>query len=76
MKEKNISFEEALSRLEEIVKELESGNAALDKSLDIFEEGVGLVKLCGKKLDEAEQRIVALTKNADGGYDEKPFGAD
>ena len=62
---KNISFEEALGRLEEIVKVLENGTAELDKSLDMFEEGISLVKLCTGKLDEAEQRIALLTKNSD-----------
>lgn len=76
MDNKNITFEEALSRLEEIVKELENGTAALDKSLDMFEEGVALVKLCSGTLDEAEKRISILTKNSDGGYDEKPFEND
>ncbi len=70
---KKLSFEEALSRLEEIVKELENGTAELDKSLDMFEEGIKLVKLCTAKLDDAEQRIALLTKNGDGEYDEKPF---
>lgn len=74
--EKKISFEEALSRLEEIVKELENGTAELDKSLDMFEEGIKLVKLCTSKLDVAEQRIALLTKNEDGDYGEKPFGYD
>lgn len=76
MAEKKISFEQALSRLEEIVKELENGTAELDKSLDMFEEGIKLVKLCSSKLDDAEQRIAILTKNSEGGYDEEPFGSD
>jgi exodeoxyribonuclease VII small subunit len=76
MAEKKISFEQALSRLEEIVKELENGTAELDKSLDMFEEGIKLVKLCSSKLDDAEQRISILTKNSEGGYEEKPFGSD
>ena len=73
---KNISFETALTRLEEIVKELENGSAELDKSLDMFEEGIKLVKLCTYKLDDAERRISILTKNSEGSYDEKPFGSD
>ncbi len=73
METKDIKFEEALSRLEEIVRELENGTAELDKSLDMFEEGVALVKLCSGKLDEAEKRINILINNGNGGYDEKPF---
>ena len=76
MAEKKISFEQALSRLEEIVKELENCTAELDKSIDMFEEGIKLVKLCSSKLDDAEQRISILTKNSEGGYEEKPFGSD
>lgn len=76
MNESKITFEEALSRLEEIVKELENGSAMLDKSLEIFEEGVSLVKLCTSKLDEAEQRVSVLMRNENGGYDERPFGTD
>jgi exodeoxyribonuclease VII small subunit len=57
----DVSFEEAMARLEEIVKYLESGNAPLDKSLEVFEEGVSLVKLCNKKLDSAEQKVRFLT---------------
>ncbi len=72
-KKNDITFESALMRLEEIVKALESGTAALDASLDMFEEGVALVKLCSSRLDDAEKRISALNKNADGGYDERPF---
>lgn len=73
---KKVSFEEALRRLEEIVKELEGGNTPLDKSLDIFEEGIKLVKLCTSRLDEAEKKITVLTKNGIGEYDEKPFAND
>lgn len=71
--EKKLSFEEALTRLEEIVRSLENGGAPLDRSLSMFEEGIGLVNLCGKHLDEAEQKIAVLLKNDNGEYDEQPF---
>lgn len=74
--EKKLTFEEALGRLEEIVRSLENGGAKLEDSLSLFEEGVGLVKLCGKRLDEAEQKIALLIKNEDGSYDERPFEAN
>ena len=51
-----ITFEAAMTRLEEIVRALEGGNAPLDTSLALFEEGVSLVKFCNQKLDAAEQR--------------------
>lgn len=60
MENKDIAFEAALARLEEIVRALDSGAAPLDESLALFEEGVGLVKLCSAKLDGAEQRVKIL----------------
>ena len=66
MNENEMTFEAALARLEEIVRRLESGSAPLDESLALFEEGVGLVKLCNARLDSAEQKVRLLTKNPDG----------
>ena len=73
MDETKMSFEEALARLEEIVRALESGNAPLDASLTMFEEGISLVKYCSGKLDTAEQKIRILTKQQDGSYEEDDF---
>lgn len=67
------SFEQSLARLEEIVKLLERGDAPLAESLGLFEEGAGLIKSCGKLLDEAEQKVVQLRKSADGSPEELPF---
>lgn len=67
------SFEKNLARLEEIVKLLERGDAALAESLGLFEEGAGLVKDCTRLLDEAEQRVVQLRKGGDGTPEELPF---
>ena len=64
--EKDMTFESAIARLEEIVRLLESGSAPLDESLALFEEGVGLVKLCNARLDSAEQKVRLLSKNPDG----------
>ena len=61
-----LSFEEALARLEETVRLLESGNVPLDDSLALFEEGIALVRLCNGKLDAAEQKVVKLKLNGDG----------
>ena len=69
----NITFEQALARLEEIVRMLESGSAPLDKSLELFEEGVKLVKMCNSQLDNVEQRIKILSKNESGDMTEKDF---
>ncbi len=76
METKNISFEKGLARLEEIIKLLENGEIQLDKSLELFEEGVSLVKICGTQLDEAEKKISIIMKNGDSSYEKKPFGED
>lgn len=67
------TFEQSLSRLEEIVRLLERGDAPLGESLGLFEEGAGLVKACSKLLDEAEQKVVQLRKGPDGAPEELPF---
>ena len=67
------SFEENITRLEEIVGALEKGDAQLADSLKLFEEGTKLVNECGKLLDEAEQKVVKLSKGADGAPVESEF---
>lgn len=62
----DIKFEDALQRLEQIVDQLETGNLALEDSLKVFEEGVGLARRCAKYLDDAEKRIEALTRDENG----------
>ena len=71
--EKKMSFEEALSRLEEIVRAMENGSAKLDESLALFEEGVGLVKFCTAERGNAEQRVKILQAGEDGNLAEKDF---
>ncbi len=61
-----ITFEAAMARLEEIVRALEGGNAPLDASLALFEEGVSLVKFCNQKLDAAEQKVKILQRGENG----------
>ena len=61
-----IKFEKAMSRLEEIVEELEKGDLDIDKSLQIFEEGIKMSRICSKKLAEAEAKIEKLTKDKKG----------
>ncbi len=58
------SLEEALDRLEEITRSLEGGEIELDRSLDLYEEGVRLVRLAEEAIREAETRIERL--NSDG----------
>ncbi|MBQ8404156.1 MAG: exodeoxyribonuclease VII small subunit [Clostridia bacterium] len=73
MAENKMTFESALARLEEIVRAMESGSAALDSSLALFEEGIGLVKFCTKALDTAEQKVKILQKDENGEMAEAPF---
>lgn len=73
MAAKKLSFEEKLSRLEEIVAVLEKGDAPLADSLRLFEEGTKLVNACSTELDKAEQQVVKLMKGPDGAPVELPF---
>ncbi len=73
MSEQNLSFELSLRRIEEIVKSLETGSAALDESMKLFEEGTALIRRCGELLDKAEQQVVRLKKGPDGEPQELPF---
>lgn len=73
MATKKRSFEDSVTRLDEIVRQLEKGDSPLADSLKLFEEGAALVKSCQKQLDEAEQTVVKLRKAADGSPEETPF---
>lgn len=73
MAEKKLSFEESLTRLEEIVRHLERGDMPLEDSLKLFEEGNKLLVNCGKMLDNAEQKVVKLKKGADRAPVELPL---
>jgi len=66
-------FETALSRLDEIVASLENGSARLEDSLRLFEEGVGIIRICNGKLEQAEQKVKILVSNKSGEYDEQNF---
>jgi len=67
-KEKNQTFEDALSRLETLVEKMESGDGTLEQSLDWFEEGMRLIKSCRQELESAEQKVKELIKNSKGDY--------
>ena len=73
MAEKEMSFEQSLARLDEIVRHLEKGDLPLSDSLTLFEEGTGLLKRCNALLDEAEQLVVKLRKGEDRAPVELPF---
>ena len=61
MAAKQPTYEEAISRLEQIVAKLESGQCTLDESLKLFEEGTKLTAFCSRSLKSAEQTIIKLT---------------
>ena len=73
MTKKEPTFEQALARLDEIVRLLEKGEAPLAESLSLFEEGTKLIALCGGQLESAEQKVVKLRKTEDGTPEELPF---
>lgn len=62
----NLTFEEAMARLEEIVRLLESGELNLDETVMLYEEGQRLRQFCEQKLNEAEKRIKMVTLADDG----------
>lgn len=66
MKQESKTFEQSLSRLEEIVKQMENGDVALEEALSLFEEGTALFGSCNKLLDNAELKVTQMTKGADG----------
>jgi exodeoxyribonuclease VII small subunit len=66
-----LTYEQALERLEAIVKRLEAGNLPLDESLRLFEEGDRLGKVCSRRLNEAELRIERLV-GASGRTEDMP----
>ncbi|MDD6275117.1 MAG: exodeoxyribonuclease VII small subunit [Clostridiaceae bacterium] len=75
MEEKKMTFEQALARLEEIVALLEKGDAPLDQSLELYEEGAALVRRCNTALEQAERRVTILMKDQEGTVTEQVFDA-
>ena len=73
MQNKDINFEKAMERLEQITQELSREGITLEESLVLYEEGVALARVCNKKLDETERKIKILQISEDGEIDEKDF---
>ncbi len=69
-------FESAIAELETIVKRLEDGDLALEKSLELFERGVQLSRFCHAQLEEAERRVEILTERGDVKPAPAALGAD
>tara|TARA_B100000700_G_scaffold188446_1_gene207616 strand:- start:185 stop:415 length:231 start_codon:yes stop_codon:yes gene_type:complete len=65
-KDKQSSFETALKQLETVVKQMESGDASLEQSLEWFEEGMDLIKYCQGQLKDAEQTVQELIQKSTG----------
>ncbi len=66
MNEKNQTFENSITRLEQIVRTLERGDTALEESLKLFQEGTELVRSCQTLLDEAELQVKKIHAGPDG----------
>ncbi len=64
-KKENISFEDAIIKLEDIVTKLEKGEVSLEDSLKLFEEGCKLSGVCSKLLDTAEQKVLLYSKSTE-----------
>ena len=71
---KELKFEAAIERLEKIVEEMEGGELPLEKTMEHFEEGMGLVRACTEKLNEVERKIELLVEK-DGELTTEPFEA-
>ena len=70
-KKKNFDFEQAFKQLEDVVNKLESGQTTLEKSLELFEEGIKLTEICRTKLDNADQKIKELIKKSNNSFELK-----
>ena len=70
------TFEENMTRLEEIVTRLEKGDVPLSQSRSLFEEGTRLAAACRAELDQAEQQVVRLMKGPDGAPVETEFASE
>lgn len=69
----NMSFEEAMKRLDEITDELSREGVSLDRSLALYEEGVKLARVCNEKLEDTERKIKMIQISQSGEVSEKDF---
>ncbi len=69
-------FEDALEKLEDIVKKMETGDLPLEEALKSFEEGIKLIRSCQSKLDEAGRRVEVLLGKDDSGQAKQLAGED
>ena len=73
MNHPNMTFEQSMQRLEQIVRAMERGEVSLEESSKLFTEGTELVRSCGKLLDEAELQVKKISASADGTPVEEAF---
>lgn len=73
MNPQNQTFENAMARLEQIVRAMERGDVALEESLKLFQEGTELVRSCQKLLDEAQLQVKKIMTAPDGSPVEEDF---
>ena len=76
MNKEKINFEDAMKELEEIANKLEKNDLDLDKSVEIFEEGMKLSKKCSEILENAEKRITILLNDGKDNLTEENFTTD
>ncbi|MBD2869563.1 exodeoxyribonuclease VII small subunit [Paenibacillus arenilitoris] len=67
-----LTFEQAMERLESIVTRLENGDVPLETAIELFQEGMKLSQLCGGKLEQVERKIELLIES-ENGFQKKPF---
>ncbi len=72
-KKKQVTFEEALEKLEAIVEDIEQGKIGLEESVTKYEEGMGLIQHCRKVLADAEMKIQKLQADQQGNLESQPF---
>ena len=73
MNEKNMTFEQSMVRLEQIVRAMERGDVALEESLKLFQEGTELVRNCNQLLDNAQLQVKKIMTAPDGTPVEEEF---
>ena len=73
---KDVSFEDAVEKLESIVGEMESDELPLEKLIVHYEEGVKLVKACEEKLHAAEMKVAKLEETLEGGLEARPISIE
>ena len=76
MNPENMTFDASMQRLEQIVRTMERGDAPLEESLKLFQEGTELVRSCGKLLEEAELQVKKIMTAPDGSPVEEVFDHD